>query len=285
LLSVAAAVIISSGHVDISTGALMSFLGMLVIFLVSIGGGSLVSVLTAHAVSACVGVLIYLSMYLLIGSQVSSLIITLAVFFIAKGLSTFMQICLQGAGVICRSHTSDFFVSTSEVLPSRYVMDSLGTTPVSILFTISIVAGFHYWRHYTLSGLYHVAVGMNPVSAKFAGVSARKVHFFAFLQAGALVTTATFLRLHGQSHGGGAANTGWGEELLAIAIAVIGGTRIKGGRLDPIAVALAALFVYAMRDVVTNDLRLPTELASIVFGIIMATIVWIDSHNTRGQLK
>lgn len=280
-LSIAASLIISSGHVDISTGSVMSLLGMLLVFWVGVFGFDLKNVILAHILAISVGVIIYFLVFTIISRNVSSLIITLAVFFIAKGLSTFLQACLQGAGVICRSHGTGFLISTSGILPSNYVLHILASPIISGIVAILLVLIVNFWRFHTRMGLEHVAVGLNQVSAKFAGVSTRKVHFIAFLMAGFLVGLATIVRLHGQTHGGWSANTGWGEELLAIAIAVIGGTRITGGYFDPFSVSLAALVIYAMRDVVTNDLNLPSEMASIAFGIVMAIVVWFDSRNQR----
>jgi ribose transport system permease protein len=284
-LSMAAALVISSGHVDISTGAVMSLLGMLVVSSIGLFGDNLAIIVVLHLLVFCGGVAIYIGMFSIIKNGISSLVVTLAVFFIAKGSSTFIQICMQSAGYICRSGSPERFSLASGVIPSEYVVEMFSHPLVSAMILISLVAVVHFWRYSTRGGLDHIAVGMNQASAKFVGISVLKVHFLAFVFAGVLVSSATFIRLHGQTQGGWSANTGWGEELLAIAIAVIGGTRISGGRLDPMSIAVAALFVYAMRDVVTNDLRLPSELASIAFGIIIVLVVWGDAKTQKGQLR
>lgn len=280
LLSIAASLIISSGHVDISSGAVMSFLGMFLVFLFSLFKASLVNVVLFHMIVIASGIAIYTIIFAVVGSRVSSLITTLSVFFIAKGMSTLLQTCLQGVG-LCRLHGPDFLTTTSGIIPSDYVLSIVDTPAISGGLALAIVSIAHFWRFHTYTGLEHVAVGLNTTSAAFARVSTRKVHFIAFSVAGTLVGLATLIRIHGQTHGGWSANTGWGEELLAIAVAVIGGTRINGGRFDPSSVALAALVIYAMRDVVTNDLKFPSEMASILFGIMMATIVWLDSRTQK----
>jgi len=281
-LSIAAAIIISSGEIDISIGAVMSFLGMLLIIWISIFGLNLTNIIIAHIIVLFAGISIYLIIYLIISNKIPSLIVTLSVYFIAKGLSTSLQVFLQGAGTLWRSHGADFLVSKSGVLPSEYVLHVFGTPIISIIIVIGLISASYFWRFHTRSGLEHVAIGLNPVSARFVGISKRKVHFLTFLIAGVLITFATFLRLHGQTQGGWSANTGWGEELIAIAIAVIGGTRITGGHFDPISVVLSALIVYGLRDVVTNDLGLPSEMASIAFGLIMCIVVWFDMRRQRG---
>lgn len=278
ILSMAAAIVISSGHIDISTGPLMGLLGMFMIFFVSMYGLTEFGAYYLHVLVIIIALLFYGLVFLLIRKNISSLIITLSAYFIAKGISVLLQSCLQGAGAICRSEDVLSFQTTSGVLPSKYVFSSIGSLPASIFIITTLTMVVYFWRFHTRSGLEHVAVGMDRASAKFIGVGAQKVYFWAFTFAGCLVSLATIVRIHGQTNGGWSANTGWGEELLAIAIAVIGGTRISGGRLDPISISLAALIIYAMRDVVTNDLRLPSELASIVFGAIMAIVIILDSR-------
>ena len=63
------------------------------------------------------------------------------------------------------------------------------------------------------------------------------------------------------------------HKLLAIAIAVIGGTRISGGRFNPIGIFAASLAVYISRDIITSDLGIPAEVASLVFGALLLAIV------------
>lgn len=281
LLAMAAAIVISSGNIDIALGAVMSFLGMCLIICVSIFGGTFGSILLAHIFSIALGLTIYIGIFLAVRHGISSLIITLSVYFIAKGLSTFVQACLQGAGSIGRILGTNYFHSKSGVLPSEYVFSLAGTPLFSLAVVVCSVSFFYYWRFYTRNGLEHVAVGYDPVAARFAGISCNKVYLLTFFKAGILVVIATLIRFHGQTQGGWAPSIGWGEELLAIAVAVIGGTRISGGRFDPIAVSLSALVIYALRDIVTNDFNLPSEIASIVFGVVMVLVAFLDSRTQK----
>lgn len=282
-LSYAAAIIISSGQIDISTGAVMSLLGMILVLISSLSDQDVIGIVIAHFVTFVVGISIYAGMSLLVTSRISSLIVTLSIFFIAKGISTFIQACMQGVGSICRGIDGNLDFRGIGVISSDYIFSIIGHPMVSLVLGIGLVILVLYWRYHTRTGLEHVAVGMNKTAAHIAGIDIQRVTIRAFLAAGLLVSLATVLRLHGQTYGGWTANTGWGEELLAIAIAIIGGTRITGGKIDPISIALAALVVYSIRDVATNDLRLPSEMASIAFGILMAFVVWLDVRRQKNR--
>lgn len=282
-LSLAAAIIISSGNIDIALGAIMSLLGMFLIFIISFYGASLTVVIVAHFLTFLVCIFCYSFVCLLVNKGFSALIVTLALFFMAKGASTLLHVTMQGVGVIGRYLGTDFLISKSGVVPYEYVLQFLETPLVSLLIALVLIFSLHFWRFHTLSGLRHVATGANVTSAKYVGVDNKSVYFCAFILVAGLVYAATFIRLHGQAHGGWTPNTGWGEEMLAIAVAVIGGTRISGGRFEPVAVWLSSLVVYSLRDVVTNDLRLPSEATSIAFGLIMLLVVALDSRTQKGK--
>lgn len=273
LLAVAAALVISCGQIDISTGGVMSLVGMMILFIFGFPSDNLLSVSLAH-ILALSGVLLIYWMYASAASRgISTLIVTLSVLLATRGASTLVQTCLQGVGELCRASRP---TSGASILPASYVLDWMGTAVFAVLAYAIVVTALLIWRHRTRWGLEHIAVGMDKKAARYCHISVDKIYMLAFLAAGLLVYAASVIRFHGQGNGGWSANTGWGEELLAIAIAVIGGTRITGGRLDPVAVLLAGFAVYISRDLITNDLGVPSEVASIFFGLLLLAIAWFD---------
>lgn len=283
LLSMAAAIVISCGNIDIAPGAIMSFLGMCIIMWMSIMGSEKLNVMIGHLVAIVICLIIYITIYGAIRLKIPSLIITLSAYFICKGFSIFLQACLQGAGSIGHLLNKDYFIYKSNTIPEEYVLHVVGNPIFAFIAVIVLVSLLYFWRFHTRQGLEHIAVGFDPKAAVFSGISCEKVYFISFLLAGIFVILATFFRIHGQTQGGWTPNTGWGEELLAIAIAVIGGTRITGGRFDPISILLSALTIYAMRDVVTNDFNLPSEIASMAFGITIVLVIILDSRTQKNN--
>lgn len=274
LLALAAALVISCGQIDISTGGVMSLSGMIVVFIFGIGSGGLIGATLAHVAALGAVCLIYWTYSMVAIRGLSTLIVTLSALLLAKGLATLLQTCIQGVGELCR--VADGVGAQSAILPDSYVIDFLGTTWFSILTFAGLFGAMWIWRYKSRWGLNHIAVGMDKEAAHFCRISITRVYRHAFLAAGLLVFLATVIRLHGQGNGGWSANTGWGDELLAIAIAVIGGTRVSGGRIDPLGLVITTLAFYASRDIITNALGLPSEVASIFFGLMLFAIAWID---------
>ena len=271
LLSLAAAVVISCGQIDISTGGVVSLTGMIIVACFNAIGGTWLGAVISHALALVVVLLLYLTYGFAAKRGISTLIVTLSLLLVAKGSSTLLQSCLQGVGEICR--TSRIVTGGSAILPEWAVINIVGQAWFSILAFALILIGSLMWRHRTRWGLEHIAVGMDVTASQFCRVPIGAIYTRAFLVAGVLVFLATIMRLHGPNDGGWSANTGWGDELLAIAIAVIGGTRISGGRFNPIGIFAASLAVYISRDIITSDLGIPAEVASLVFGALLLAIV------------
>lgn len=271
LLSLAAGVIISCGQIDISTGGVMSLAGMIVIAAFQHLGSSAGSAIAAHVIGAVLVLSIYFIYSAVATRGVSTLIATLSLLLISKGLSTFIQSCLQGVGEICRA--SGFLSGGSAILPSWVVVSWIGHPAFSAIAYILILTVFVYWRFRTRWGLEHIAVGMDVNASRFCRIPIGGIYARAFVTAGVLVVLATLTRLHGSARGGWSANVGWGDELLAIAIAVIGGTRISGGKLNPFGILLASFGVYLSRDIIINDLGVPAEVASLLFGGLLFMVV------------
>jgi ribose/xylose/arabinose/galactoside ABC-type transport system permease subunit len=278
LLALAAAVVISAGRIDISSGAAMSTVGMLIVATPAFATPGVGATLSGHALAALYIGLLYLLYHVATKAGVPSIIATLAGLLICKGVSTIIQTCLLGVGQICRDFGTHY--GSASMLPQT-IADFLDTFAFNLPLAALVVGALAYWRYRTRSGLEHVAVGMDEKAAHFARIDTHKVRGIAFSIAALLIFIATLLRLHGQNNGGWAPNTGWGEELLAIAIAVIGGTRVSGGYFDPLAVGLSAFAVYVWRDIIINDLGVPTDATSILFGLLLLVISWSDLRSFR----
>ena len=69
-----------------------------------------------------------------------------------------------------------------------------------------------------------------------------------------------------------------GYELFAIASAVIGGTRVEGGRFDPLSVVLAAAFVQLTNGIM-HLTSLPSETSYLFTGLALAMVCFLDKNN------
>lgn len=295
LLSLAAGLVISCGQIDISSGALLSFLGMTMVAWVNCtipGNNCYISALNVFfyisgSFYAEVGALLILVfscvIYLLVGGVISylkipSLLCTLGFLFIGQGSSILIQSIFKGIATFeDRINIGKSLQVPLAIRPDQMV--SAFAFPWAWVWLCSVISILFLWKR-TYAGLSHIAVGLNTESARIAGIKPRSVYLCAFLMTGILVGLATHIHLFGINGGAWEAQIGWGRELWAIAAAVIGGCRLSGGRFDPIAITLAACVIYALYDFVLS-LQLPSELSYVLFGLILVMYAIFDkySHN------
>lgn len=265
----AAGILIACGQIDIASGAIFSAVGMGIITASNFMSPSLAIPI---AIGACI--LLYGTMSILINfTHIPSLLCTLGFLFIGRGLSELFNGAIKCSPLfqsICDQQLSS-------TMPADFSW--LATSgKILYLFELAILLILLWWRYGTLSGLRHIAVGMNIQGSRIAGVSTRRVYTFAFIAAGSLVAYGSVVRLVEMS--GFAPTTGWGLELYAIAAAVLGGTRITGGKFDPILISLASLLVAAVR--VTIDAQnLPIELIYPTLGVAVIVVAVFDSWTDR----
>jgi ribose/xylose/arabinose/galactoside ABC-type transport system permease subunit len=270
IVSLAAALVISVGEIDIASGSVFALTGVVFFaFLSTVDYSSPGSfVYFALAASLLVTLLIYLGMGSLVAIGFPALLSTLAVLLAGRGLSVFIQNFLNRGGA------AGTLTSTLSLPPALQPVFGPGW-----LWAAAVCLGIAVWRYASFSGLRHIAVGMDRRSARMAGVSIRNAQMIAFAAAGLLVALATYLTLFQVSGGSWAGNFGWGLELSAIAAAVIGGCRITGGRFDPICVALGATFVRATEDA-AGAFNLPSEFFYVVLGIGLLIAAVLDGFAT-----
>lgn len=277
LLSLAAGLIISAGQIDIASGAISSFAGMIIVgwfYYLPESQWSLVGAIAAATIGIAALYLLMASGIVLLG--IPALLCTLGILFVAKGLAVALQALVKGNPIFMA-----WGVATRGEGRLTVPVEGAGELfRVGWVWVVVIVLAFIGWRFLTESGLRHIAVGIDPQAARIAGIRPERIYFKAFAVGGAVVTLSTMIALFDIQIGGWSADTGWGKELLAIAAAVIGGCRITGGRFDPLSISLAAVLVTAVQDAIDGSL-LPTELSYLFLGCALLLAAIIDSIGNR----
>lgn len=279
-LGLAAGLIISCGQIDIASGSVFSAAGMIALFWTyALTNKPFLGL----AVSLAFAIAFYGLMYwLVVHGKIPSLLCTLGMAMCAKSISIVFQAALFGIGIATYHHllNIDKAHSGRMTLPISPVIQFTGSGFVWGTITVGLLI---LWRYYSNFGLDHIALGMNSAGAEFAGVNRARVFLIAFLVSGMLVGISSVSYLTSVANGGWTSDQGWGYELTAIAAAVLGGTRISGGRFDPLCIALGVLVVHGMHFIVTASL-IPNELELFILGIAVAGVGLTDSWSAKRPL-
>ena len=230
LLAVGEFVVILTGGIDISIASELAFVGIIctklscdhpgipgiVFFLLAIVLGALCGALNGFLVG-------YLHMV--------PMICTLGTMYIFRGLA--------------------FVVSGGEwwfaaKYPKNYRFWAIGKIfdiPLIIWWTVLIMIVIGIFLGYTAPGRRIYAIGTSRESSAVAGIKEPQVTFYAFVICGALAGLAGMLNT--ANYAIGYYGMGEGFEMTAIAICVLGGTAITGGkgRMDGVAIGVIIMAV------------------------------------------
>lgn len=144
-----------------------------------------------------------------------------------------------------------------------------GVTPILFALVVFIAAA-HFLLHSTVFGRRLIAVGSNPVSSEFSGVPVKRVLVLTYALSG-LCSALVGIMLSGFS---GQAFNDMGDPYLltSIAVVVVGGTLMTGGRGYYLGMLGGALMLTALATLLSGSM-LPPAARSIVYGAVVLLAV------------
>ncbi len=279
-LALAAGLVLSCGSLDIASGAIFSLCGMFLILWANLEP-NFVLLGTVGAFGLALAAY-YLMGFLSFRMGVPALLCTLAVGFCTKSTSVLIYSYLKGVGLF--SSPEGIVLGRRLNLTADQSIPLISNTITNLIWTFGLIIFFCFWRSRSNWGIKHIAVGMDASAARMAGISPSAIRVRAFLVAGGLVGLGALFFLFDASQGGWSPDIGWNRELIAIAAAVIGGTRITGGRFDALSIALAAVLVFALRDVV-DSFGWPPDYSLMATGVALIVIGLTDFAQTAANRR
>ena len=221
VVSIGATFVIIAGELDLSVGAVVGLISVVVPTLLAAGTPMPISVLVALVIGAAVG---FANAAITLGLQVPSFITTLGMMAIVSGLA--VTVSLTPLTVTSSSFAAVF-------------TNRIHGAPLTGIYALAAVVAAAWFLPASRFGLHVRAVGSGEMSAALQGISARRVKYLVFVAAGVLSAAGGVLLL-------GASLTGYpdagkGLELSAIAAVLLGGGRLGGGRGDIVGTFLGAL--------------------------------------------
>jgi inositol transport system permease protein len=157
-----------------------------------------------------------------------------------------------------------------------YAKIGAGMMPVIIFLSLAIL--FHFVMNYTVYGKHTYAIGSNEAAARMSGINVPRhlvlVYLIAGMLAGLAAVILTSKNLTAQS------GMGLTYELEAIAMAVIGGVSLFGGRGSIIGTVIGALIIGVITSGFTF-LKLGAFYQEMVLGIIIVSAVALDQYQQK----
>jgi rhamnose transport system permease protein len=153
-----------------------------------------------------------------------------------------------------------------------WVLGGIGETriPNILVPLVALAAVFALVLHATTVGRALYAVGANPVAAAYAGIPVRRLKFWLYVTSGAMAgLTGVFWTLRYSS---ARADNAFGLELTVVAVVLLGGVSIFGGRGALPGVLAAVVLLTALQNALRLA-RVSTEALTVVTGSLLIAAV------------
>ncbi|GAA1701819.1 ABC transporter permease [Microcella alkalica] len=265
LLALGQAMVLNVGSIDLSNAAI-ALLGaiLLALTLGPVAGAAPLVILLATTLFGAV------NGFLVATFQVPSFALTLGTLGI-----------FQAAALVLSGRTTVYVSANSEVTSTLY---QTGIANVPMTFWIAVVFAVVLWvmMRYTRVGRGLTAIGKNESAAIFSAVRTRSLKVLAFALSGFAAGLGSIAII---AQAGSASPSGLGSDLLlpAIAAALIGGTSISGGVVNPLAVIFGALTV-ALVPIASAAIGIPTQAQSLVYGVVIIAIVALTMSRNKSSI-
>lgn len=270
IMSLGMTFVIISGGIDLSVGSTLVATGAVIMMLIDNGPkGILVNLGITGVPAFVISIILGLIMGYVLGKGIGLLI--------TKGkIPPF--IATLGAMEIFRSVTQQFMQGYNPKVPNGFLQIAnfkIGRymlMPILYLAVIAYILNFVSKR--TVFGRQVIAVGSNERAAKLSGINVVKIKTRVYALMGFLVAVAAILQV---SRIGSMdfANAGSGNEMDAIAAAIVGGTNMSGGSGTIIGTVFGVLIIAVMNNLL-NLFGVPPFLREAFKGFIVICAVLLQ---------
>jgi simple sugar transport system permease protein len=274
LIALAMTLLMTSGEFDLSVGSLFGFSPVLMWTLYNSGVTSLeMGLLIALVVAALVGLV---NGWFVTRLKIPSFLVTLGMLLVVRGTALFItdgfpQRTWSAEGSwLANILVGDFYVGPFRVYASLFWF--IGA---------AIVLGYVLTESRT--GNWIQAAGGNPLAARARGVNVNRVKVGLFILSAVMASLAGVISSLRTSAAN--PNSGTGYELEVIAMVVIGGTALTGGRGTIVGTVLGILILRVMRNGIVligvPGLAYNIFIGAIILGM-MALHSWLERRHQAG---
>lgn len=252
--------VISTGGIDISVGAVMA-LGGVISGMMLDKIGLIPAILLAIAVCCLSGAL---AGFMIGKLKVQAMVVTLALLMGIRGVAQLMN-------------DGKIFYIEGELAESYKLLGSAkiaGVVPVQLIPIVISVAVTWFILEKTILGRHIQAVGDNPRSSMLAGINTAKTLMFVYVYSAAFAAIAG---VFASAKIGAADGNSLGllAELDAIAAVAVGGTSMSGGRAKVFGTVVGALIMQLI-NITVNMNNITYEYAQIFKAIIIVFAVYLQ---------
>jgi ribose/xylose/arabinose/galactoside ABC-type transport system permease subunit len=267
LLSLGMTLVIATGGVDLSVGAVMAIAGAVAATLINrIDGSFTVAVGAALGVALVAGGL----NGLLVGAfRIQPIVATLVLMVAGRGVA---QLITDGQ-IITFTDANLAYICNGHWLGLPF--------PVVIVAAMLLITSLATRR--TAWGLFIESVGDNETASRYAGINSRAVQFAVYLFSGLCAGLAGLLAAS-NIKAADANHAGLFFELDAILAVVVGGTALTGGRFYLVGSLVGALLIQTLTTTMYMQ-DVSSDVAPVPKALVILAVCLLQSSVFRRQLR
>lgn len=259
IVAVSMAIVIGTGGIDLSVGAVMAIAGQVGATLVLHDQPFLLAIIAALLVAGLCGLF---NGTLVAGFGVQPIIATLILFIAGRGIA---QLITGGA---LQPLANPAFQWIGLARPFG--------VPAQVIIALIVALVAWLVMRLTMFGRHVLAVGGNQTASWLAGVPSARVKLIAYVASGLLAGLVGLIAVSATS-ASDANNTGVGMELDAIAAVAVAGTPLTGGKVSVWGAVVGAVLLKLLQNTLISH-GITKEVAQVVEGAVIVGALWLQRH-------
>jgi len=266
LVALGMTLVIATGGVDLSVGAIIALAGSVAAILINRPGGGLLI-----ALAAALGLCILCGIWngaLVASLDIQPIVATLILMVAGRGIA---QLMTQGQ-IITFKNTSLGFIGNGYFLGFPFPV-----TVVVIFIALTAII-----TRLTAMGLFVESAGNNVTASRYAGLRVVQVKIFTYMFSGLCAGMAGIITAS-KIMAADANNAGMFMELDAILSVVIGGTALTGGKFSIAGSIIGALIMQALTTTIRAQ-NVPVEYALVVKAAAALAVFLLQSDAFRRMI-
>ena len=266
IIAVGMTLVITTGGIDLSVGANVALTGIVVALYFYAAGGSVIAVIVGLLIGIGVGAGIGVVNSLIItGLNVPPFITTLGTMVAFRGLALVLS-----NGRVLYGMPKEF-----ESVFAGFIG---GVIPKPVIVAIGVALIGFFLLNKTVLGRYAKSIGGNEQCVRVCGINIEKIKLIVYMIGGAFASISGLALTSMMNAAEPIAGNFY--ELDAIAVVVMGGTNLMGGRSTVVGTVLGALLLGFVRNGL-NIMKVPPNFHQLVVGIIILGAVIAGSRRKQ----
>jgi ribose transport system permease protein len=278
ILACGMTVVIVTAGIDLAVGSVLGLSAVVFSLLtIHMGWGAFGAILAVLAIGVLLGAA---SGGLISGFGLQPFIVTLAMMVFARGLAKLVSGGQKISQAVLRADGSGYdsvdLPRVFDLVDSRLPGGTLWVVTL-VLAAVAVVSWLILAR--LRVGRHAYAVGANPEAARLAGVPVRATLVFVYAFSGLCSAVAGICQAAQEQQGD--PETGGGYELSAIAMVVIGGTSLMGGRGGVVLTLIGMLTIGCLQKILSLNAVAEAGRLMLTGAIIVGAVLFQRSRRGR----